>query len=41
MSLKNQFKVALETLPHMKTEYPKIELRLGKFDDNQNRLNRH
>lgn len=33
MSLENQFKVALETLPHMKTEYPEIELRLGKFDD--------
>lgn len=33
MSLENQFKVALETLPHMKTEYPEIELRLGKYDD--------
>ena len=32
--LKQQFKVALETVPHMKTENPEIELRFGKCIQN-------
>jgi len=36
MSIESQFKVALETLPHMKTEHPELEIRLGKFDENTN-----
>ena len=30
-----QFKAALDTIPQMKTEYPEIEIRLGKFHDNR------
>ena len=30
-----QFKAALDTIPQMKTEYPEIEIRLGKFHENR------
>lgn len=35
-TLQTQFKIALETIPHMKTEHPEIELRLGSFDSKTN-----